>query len=281
MWQRLKNGLSRVSDTHGKVAERLAHIPDDPTTPPEEIAIIILGDAGFNFWLNTTDVKAKREANKYGYKIYCVRGNHEARPETINTMKTLFDKDVCGPVFMENEFPNIRYFKDGGIYDINGHRTLVIGGAYSVDKWYRLNRAGLTEETNDPAKSGWFNNELLTEDEMLNIAAVTFGEQFDFIFTHTCPLSWEPRDLFLSFIDQSTVDKSMEQWLDVIKDNIDWGIYCFGHFHKDRIERPRVEQFYGDIEPLEAVWNRWFDDETIKDEYWLEKSPNYYMEESK
>ena len=270
-----------TGDVHGKVAERLAHIPDDPTTLPEEIAIIILGDAGFNFWLNATDVKAKREANKYGYKIYCVRGNHEARPETIETMKQVFDKDVCGPVFMEDEFPNIRYFKDGRIYEINGHRTLVIGGAYSVDKWYRLNRAGLTEETNDPAKSGWFNNELLTEDEMLNIAAVTFGEQFDFIFTHTCPLSWEPRDLFLSFIDQSTVDKSMEQWLDVIKADIHWGVWCFGHFHKDRIERPRVEQFYGDIEPLEAVWNRWFDDETIKDEYWLEKSPNYYMEESK
>ena len=281
MWQRLKNGLSRVSDTHGKVAERLAHIPDDPTTLPEEIAIIILGDAGFNFWLNTTDVKAKREANKYGYKIYCVRGNHEARPETIETMKQVFDEDVCGPVFMENEFPNIRYFKDGGIYDINGHKTLVIGGAYSVDKWYRLNRAGLNEQTNDPAKTGWFSSELLTEDEMLKIASTTFGEKFDFVFSHTCPLSWEPRDLFLSFIDQSTVDKSMEQWLDVIKADIHWGVWCFGHFHKDRIERPRVEQFYGDIEPLEAVWNRWFDDETIKDEYWLEKSPNYYMEESK
>ena len=59
-----------TGDTHSKVAERLAHIPDDPTTPPEEIAIIILGDAGFNFWLNEKDNKTKREANKYGYKIY-------------------------------------------------------------------------------------------------------------------------------------------------------------------------------------------------------------------
>ena len=244
--------------------------------------IIILGDCGLNFYLNKTDYKKKEYLNKtYPNLIfYCVRGNHEARPDAIETMKQVFDEDVCGPVFIEDEFPNIRYFKDGRTYEINGHRTLVIGGAYSVDKWYRLNRAGLTEETNDPAKSGWFNNELLTEDEMLNIASVTFGEQFDFVFTHTCPLSWEPTDLFLSFIDQSTVDKTMEKWLDVIKADIHWGVWCFGHFHKDRIERPRVEQFYGDIEPLEAVWNRWFDDETIKDEWWLEKSPHYYMEES-
>lgn len=267
-----------TGDTHGKVAERLHHIPD--TLNPEETAIIILGDAGFNFWLNKTDTKAKREASKYGYTIYCVRGNHEERPENISSMETLFDENICGPVFVENEFPNIRYFKDGRTYEINGHRTLVIGGAYSVDKWYRLARVGLDEQTNDPAKTGWFPSELLTEDEMSQIASVTFGEEFDFVFSHTCPLSWEPRDLFLSFIDQSTVDKSMEQWLDVIKADIHWGIWCFGHFHKDRIERPRVEQFYGDIEPLEAVWNRWFDDETIKEEWWLEKSPNYYMEES-
>lgn len=271
-----------TGDTHTKVAERLAHIPDDPTTPPEETAIIILGDAGFNFWLNTTDIKAKREANKYGYKIYCVRGNHEARPENIDSMETVFDEDVCGPVFMENEFPNIRYFKDGGIYDINGHKTLVIGGAYSVDKWYRLNRAGLTEETNDPAKSGWFNNELLTEDEMLKIASVTFGEQFDFVFSHTCPLSWEPQDLFLSFIDQSTVDKSMEQWLDVIKDNIDWGIYCFGHYHVDRLERPHVEQFYMECKDIDTIWQRWQNyDKTGELDWQLIKSPNFYVDNNK
>ena len=197
-------------------------------------------------------------------------------------MKQVFDKDVCGPVFMEDEFPNIRYFKDGRTYEINGHRTLVIGGAYSVDKWYRLNRAGLTEETNDPAKSGWFNNELLTEDEMLNIAAVTFGEQFDFIFTHTCPLSWEPRDLFLSFIDQSTVDKSMEQWLDVIKDNIDWGIYCFGHYHVDRLERPHVEQFYMECKDIDTIWQRWQNyDKTGELDWQLIKSPNFYVDNNK
>lgn len=279
MWQQLKIGLSRVSDTHGKVAERLSLIPN--TLNPEETAIIILGDTGFNFWLNKTDVKTKREANKYGYTIYCVRGNHEERPENIDSMEILFDENVCGSVFMENEFPNIRYFKDGDIYNINGHRTLVIGGAYSVDKWYRLSRAGLNEQNNDPAKTGWFSSELLTEDEMLKIASTTFGKNFDFVFSHTCPISWEPRDLFLSFIDQSTVDKSMEQWLDVIKADIHWGVWCFGHFHKDRIERPRVEQFYGNIEDLETVWNRWFDEKTMENEYWLEKSLNYYMEESK
>ena len=87
----IKNWLI-TGDVHGKGAERLYHIPD--ALNPEETAIIILGDAGLNFWLNATDVKAKREANKYGYKIYCERGNHEERPENIESMETVFDENV-------------------------------------------------------------------------------------------------------------------------------------------------------------------------------------------
>ena len=183
---------------------------------------------------------------------------------------------------MENEFPNIRYFKDGGIYDINGHKTLVIGGAYSVDKWYRLARAGLLESENNPAKSGWFSDEMLTPSEMDAIGAVAAGQRFDLILSHTCPILWEPTDLFLDFIDQSTVDKTMEIWMDELRHKMaDWGVWCFGHFHADRIEAPRVQQFYYNIEDLETVWNRWFNEATIDQEYQLEKSPNYYKEESK
>lgn len=40
---------------------------------------------------------------------------------------------------------------------------------------------------------------------------------FDFVLTHTCPRCWEPTDLFISGIDQSAVDKSMEDWLDKLK----------------------------------------------------------------
>lgn len=272
-----------TGDTHGKVAERLAQIPYDPTSSPEETAIIILGDAGFNFWLNKSDKETKSKASKYGYKIYCVRGNHEARPETILFTRPMFDENVNGDIYIDDEFPNIRYFQDGGIYEINGHKTLVIGGAYSVDKWYRLARAGLLEPENDPAKSGWFSDEMLTPKEMNAIGQAAAGQSFDFIFSHTCPMLYEPTDLFLSFIDQSTVDITMEIWLDELRQVLKyWGVWCFGHFHADRIEAPRVQQFYYGIEDLEAVWNRWFNERTIDQDYWLEKSPNYYdMEESK
>jgi 3-oxoacid CoA-transferase subunit A len=172
-------------------------------------------------------------------------------------------------VYYEKGFPKIRYFVDGETYNLQGYKTLVIGGAYSVDKYYRLQNG-----------AKWFENELLTEDEMNEIEKKIIGQQFDFILTHTCPISWEPTDLFLSCINQSTVDKSMEIWMDRIKDKIKWQIWCFGHFHADRLERPHVEMFFRDTELLENVWQRWEKyRETGELDYWLDKSPNFYMYE--
>jgi hypothetical protein len=74
-------------------------------------------------------------------------------------------------------------------------------------------------------------------------------------------------------LDFNNVDKSMEYFLDKIKDNIDWGVWCFGHYHADRIERPRVEQFYTDYEDINVVWNRFHGKKTYTQEWWLPKSP--------
>ena len=45
---------------------------------------------------------------------------------------------VQGEVYAEEPYPNILYAQDGGTYTISGKSFLTIGGAYSVDKPYRL-----------------------------------------------------------------------------------------------------------------------------------------------
>ena len=273
-----------TGDTHGMVETRISNIVRNLATPDcgldrSEVAVIILGDAGLNFYLNKTDEKKKKILANYGIRIYCVRGNHEERPENLG-YKLEFDKDVGGDVYVDDVNPEIRYFQDGGVYWIEGHQTLIVGGAYSVDKWWRLRRAGLTEQDNNPKMSGWFSDEQLTEDEKTAIDLVTLNESFDFVLTHTCPIAWEPTDLFLGCIDQSTVDKSMELWMDSLRKHIDWKIWCFGHYHADRLERPGVEQFYNDYEWLDTVWNRWEGEKTFENEWWHIKSPNFYMEDN-
>jgi 3-oxoacid CoA-transferase subunit A len=228
---------------------------------PEETAVIILGDAGLNFYLNKTDQKIKQSIQNIGYMVYVVRGNHEARPQSLPNIEKIYDENVHNVVYYEKKYPNIRYFLDYGAYKIKNYYIFVIGGAYSVDKWWRLLHRGFTEETNIPTKTGWWPDEQLSEDEMLdcmdtiNFFSTIYSVGFDFIFTHTCPLEWEPTDLFLPEVDQDKVDNTMELWLNEVKDKVSWKAWCFGHFHSDRKEAPHVRQFFNDIRNLDDVYN--------------------------
>lgn len=225
--------------------------------------MIVLGDAGFNYELNYNDIIRKQRASKYGGYIYCVRGNHEERPENIASMTKEWDSNVSGYVYMEVDFPLIRYFIDGETYIINGLRTLVLGGAYSVDKYYRL-----------VLGHKWFSGEMLTAEEMAAITKSVKGTHIDMVLSHTCPYSWRPTDMFLRGVDQSTVDTSMEEWMEQLKEEISWDYWFFGHFHSDRLVRPQVEMFYTDISNLNDVIKRWEDPDNIP-AYW-EFDPKYH-----
>lgn len=183
------------------------------------------------------------------------------RPEDCG-IPLIWDVDVLGEVYMEKDFPHIRYFKDGGVYKIDGLMCLVVGSAYSVDKYYRLQN-----------NLRWFKNEQLCKSERETILEEVCNRHFDIVLSHTCPFDWMPTDLFLPIIDQSTVDNSMEKWLMNLRDKITWGYWFFGHYHADRVERPRVLQMSQAVYPLNK--------ETLNmiemPEYWVNKSPNFYM----
>jgi 3-oxoacid CoA-transferase subunit A len=62
----------------------------------------------------------------------------------------------------------------------------------------------------------------------------------DTVLSHTCPLKYEPREMFLSGIDDNAVDKSTERWLDVIEDSLEYSRWYCGHYHTDKtIDRLR------------------------------------------
>lgn len=260
-----------TGDTHGQVFQRMDKIYRNvDNLVAEETAVIILGDAGLNYYLNKTDLKGKKLSSNFGIRIYCVRGNHEQRPQNVQGMKLIDDIDVGGKVYIEEEFPLIRYFVDGGEYTIGGKSVLVIGGAYSVDKYYRLARSV------GRSFSGWFEDEQLNEAERDAILQKVKGKRYDLVLTHTAPITWEPTDLFIRGVDQSTVEKDMECWLKEVALSVCWGHWLFGHYHADRIEAPHVEQFYNEYEDLETIIERWkrYDD-TGELDWWLPKSPRF------
>lgn len=252
-----------TGDTHGDMSRFADYeYPRDGTT-----GVIILGDAGVNYYMNGRDSSAKKKLQKSGYIFYLVRGNHEQRPELCEGIKYEYDEEVQGLVGIDSEFPCIHYLRDGDTYVFGGHSALVIGGAYSVDKWYRLTKGYPYQ---------WFETEQLDLAEREKIFEEVSGKHFDFVLTHTCPRSYEPTDLFLPMVDQGAVDKSMENWLDDLKIAIDWNVWLFGHFHADRVEAHRVEQYFKKSDTLENIWARWTNpDGPFAKEWWLERSPLY------
>lgn len=193
--------------------------------------IIILGDAGLNFFLNKSDDNLKQQLGKYKCNYFIIRGNHEERPSNL----LIKDKDANwhigeqwgNLIFYEEKYPYIKYAMDSPtVYYINNYKTLVIPGAYSVDKEYRLKMGW-----------SWFEDEQLTEKEMEHGREITkqHNFSFDLVLSHTCPIIYEPTDLFLSFIDQSKVDKTMERYLGELEHALDYRLWCWGHYHKYRV----------------------------------------------
>ena len=95
--------------------------------------IVILGDVALNYFGGWKDYKRKKKANALGPEIFCIHGNHEMRPEDAGCYE-LIDWHG-GKVWRQPEFPNLIFAKDGEIYDLDGKKVIVLGGAYSVDKY--------------------------------------------------------------------------------------------------------------------------------------------------
>lgn len=183
------------------------------------------------------DEELKKKLGKYPFTYFIVRGNHEERPSICaekNPNKWHKESFWNGFVWVENNYPYIKYAEDfvsfyyipAGLEYVSPenssdddieiqkyYKTLIIPGAYSVDKYRRL-EAGWS----------WFPQEQLSKSERL--AGLSLIEQqgwkCDLVLSHTCPIIYEPTDLFLSVVDQSMVEKDMERYLGQIEYQLDY-----------------------------------------------------------
>ena len=197
----------------------------------DKITIIVLGDFGANFFFNYRDEDFKKKLGTYPFEYFIIRGNHEERPSICAAKEGSVwhvDKYAENVVYVENAYPYIKYALDfPATYEFAGHRTLVVPGAYSVDKYKRLS-----------AGWSWFENEQLTENEKNIGKALVNSDSYDLILSHTAPICYEPTDLFLSVVDQSMVEKDMERYLGYIEYAAKYKVFMWGHYHQFR-EYPR------------------------------------------
>lgn len=228
------------------------------TNNREDQTLILLGDAGLNYFFNGRDERIKEKLGSYPFTYFVIRGNHEERPSNLamkNPDAWEWQEYFGGPVLVEKEFPYIKYASDipevyhipyiadysegtkendwcdEGEPIIKTWTTFVLPGAYSVDKDYRLAMG-----------YSWFKDEQMTEEEKDSglCDLEHLGYRCDLVLSHTCPCIFEPTDLFLPMIDQSTVDKSMERYLGQIEYLLDYKCWMWGHYHAFR-DYPRID----------------------------------------
>ena len=210
-----------TGDTHGE----FLHVIDfchKMQTSQDDI-IVILGDVGLNYYGGKRDRLQKEQLDALNTTFFCIHGNHEKRPANIAAYQTLEWRG--GKVYVEEAYPNLIFAMDGEIYDLNGLQTIVIGGAYSVDKYRRLQNHW-----------SWWPDEQPSEEikKKVEDQLAARGWNIDIVLSHTTPLKYEPVEAFLPMVDQSIVDRSTEIWLDTIEDRLAYGHWYCGHYHIEK-----------------------------------------------
>lgn len=186
-----------------------------------------------------------------------IRGNHDQRPSRKSYQRKVISTELLGGFFLvEENYPDLLFTEEYGWYRFGETDVFIIGGAYSADKHYRLEQQYLGFKN-----YRWFPDEQLTQREMddaYDLLTNTAGDaHYCTILTHTCPQRFTPTHKFIPSIDQSTVDTTMERWLDdlygrLTDDGVDFEWFC-GHWHTDeRVGNMHfvyndVQLFYSDI----------------------------------
>lgn len=225
-----------TGDTH-RDFDRIKDFCEKENTSNEDI-IIILGDAGINYYLFGRDNDLKAELNTLPVTLFCIHGNHEERPYNIPSYEE--QPWHGGTAYIEPAYPNLIFGKDGEIYDFNGRKYIVIGGAYSIDKSFRLQNGWNWFESEQPDDD----TKAYTEQQLDSVDWKIYG-----VLTHTMPKAYEPSWAFLSGIDPEKVDKSTELWLDKIEKRLTYEKWYAGHYHVDSQEGP-IKVMFRSVERL-------------------------------
>ena len=234
--------------------QRVKDFCRDMSTRRKDV-LIILGDTGFNYFEDARDDKLKKEISALNITLLCVHGNKENRPQNIGTYGV---RNFCGGrVYYEPKYPNIYFAIDGEVYTFEGKKYMVVGGAHSVDKMRCLeeNKPFWEDEMPDDTIKSKVENRLKLENNKI------YG-----MLTHTCPISFIPKEVFVSTrqnaaikrkprrakhkkVFKPDVDRTAEEWLGKLENQLDYDVWFCGHYHIDK-QIEKINMMYYEIRPL-------------------------------
>ena len=227
-----------TGDTHHFEVERLSYRHSKGLTKQltKDDYVIITGDFGL-IWDEPGGIYYKSEQhwlnwlNEKPWTTLFVDGNHEnhTRLSELETIE-MFGADV-GKV---ND--SVYHLRRGRVYEIDGKRILTMGGAASIDRDRRT-------EGED-----WWPEELPSHEEYDKCTeSVILNPKVDYIVTHTAPLSESNHLLLTSGKGLIDVDRSLERYLDYVKENVEFDKWFFGHYHIDMKFNDKYFALFRDI----------------------------------
>ena len=247
--------------------------------------VLVCGDDCLNYTSERMDKVVKQMISEWGIEFLFINGNHQRKPETItNVYHTAIWNN--GIIYQDDDFPLLHFAKDGEIYTIDNKTIAVCGGAYSVDKYFRIfeamrlnpwlwtnedinfmygvlsNKIEKTKEVKkrmdelavkyDGTITAWWKDEQPSTETKKHFESKLeeYDWKVDFVLTHTCPKRFMPTEHFLKSIDQNEVDNKTENWLNKIEKKLNYGLWYAGHFHTDKTVNEHFQFLFGGMVAL-------------------------------
>ena len=219
-----------IADIHGDtkpVIKWINHIiKEKPNGNGGSIKLVVLGDAGLNYSCDEGDYKRKEELQNainqaslsgLNIDILFVRGNHDCRPENISSYDQ--NEKYGGYIYVEKDFPNLLFLKDGGTYLIDGNKYLVVGGGFSEDFFERILNG----------YSIWKDQELSNDEFDSIINSLNLKGEFS-VLSHVAPTEIGQSVRRKDYI--SLTEKQLQSIFERYKSNIqNWYL---GHYHIEK-----------------------------------------------
>ncbi|MBR5033238.1 MAG: metallophosphoesterase [Treponema sp.] len=159
--------------------------------------------------------------NQKPFKVLAVMGNHD----NYDVIEKLPEVEMFGAK-VRKVSDNVFYLRRGEIYEIEGKRFLVLGGAMSEDKAWRI-----------PHETWWAQEEWCEGEKAACLEKIdACGGKFDYVLSHTGPSAGIALtdDFFKNEKNMKEVLKdSTVGFNDKVAEMIEYKKWFFGHWHSD------------------------------------------------
>lgn len=220
--------LHFTGDTHGDPLRFIEeNMPGERGWTADD-CLIVCGDFGYVF---TDSEKEHRFLDVLAQKPYTIcfcDGNHENF-----TRLNQYPVEQWNGGTIHRIRNNIIHLMRGQVFTVAGKKIFVMGGAYSIDRYMRVEGVS------------WWREELPSAEEYRQAigSLEACGKQVDYIVTHTAP-----REIILRFGKcPDGHDLELTGFLEWVMYEVRFDQWFFGHWHFDREIDPQFRGLWFDV----------------------------------